>query len=71
MATITALARTSPDQLSFSVNGRWEKSTEATFSMIVRVPKRTACAFIRSISSCPPTGSGNPGKFSISVVYMS
>ena len=52
-------------------NGRPDRSTRLTFSVRISVPNRAACSRNRVISSGPITPSGNPGKFSTSVVSMS
>ena len=46
---------------SQSVKGRAERSTLVTFSMWMIVPKRSAWALNRSISSGPVMASGKPG----------
>jgi hypothetical protein len=53
-----------------TINGLEEKSTDTTFSFIISVPKRVTCLVIFSISSGPKIPSGNPGKFSTSVVNI-
>ena len=52
-------------------NGRAEKSTLLTLRVMTSVPKRTACSRKRIMSSGPMMPSGQPGKFSTSVVSMS
>ena len=51
--------------------GRAEKSTRVTFLVRISVPKRLACSRKRDMSSGPMMPSGQPGKFSTSVVSMS
>ena len=67
---MTALAVTSRSSIQ-SWNGRFERSTRVTSPVSNRVPNRSACFFIRSISSGPRIASGKPGKFSTSVVMVS
>ena len=67
---ITALAR----YVSLSVLttfGSAVKSTATTSSGTSSAPNRSACLRMESISSGPMMESGNPGKFSTSVVCMS
>lgn len=52
-------------------NGGAPSSTRVTSSDTTRAPWCTACAFIRSMSAGPLMASGNPGKFSMSVVSIS
>ncbi len=47
------------------------RSTAVTSSGTSSAPNRSACLRIESISSGPMMASGNPGKFSTSVVCMS
>ncbi len=46
---------------SVRVKGRADRSTWTTFSMWMTVPKRSAWALNRSMSSGPVMASGNPG----------
>ena len=47
------------------------RSTATTSSLTSSAPNRSACFRIASISSGPRMPSGNPGKFSTSVVCIS
>ena len=58
----------SPTQI---LNGRSLRSTFETFLVMISVPKRSACERKFTMSSGPVIPSGNPGKFSTSVVSMS
>ena len=70
VATITEFALCSVSR-THTENGRCEKSTFVTFSVMNSAPKRAACSLKRPMSSGPMIPSGQPGKFSISVVSMS
>ena len=71
VATISVLVlKVSPPSV-VTANGREERSTEAMVSVMMRAPQRSAWSRIRDIRSMPPIPSGNPGKFSISVVVVS
>lgn len=54
-----------------NLNGLEDRSTLETVSVIISVPNLVDCSLILSISSLPVNPSGNPGKFSISVVVVS
>jgi len=51
-------------------NGRSEKSTRVTFSVMNSAPNRSAWARKFPINSGPMMPSGKPGKFSTSVVNI-
>ena len=68
--TMTALAGYSVSRTQ-TRKGRSLKSTLVTFSVMISVPNRSACSRIPCISSGPMMPSGNPGKFSTSVVSIS
>lgn len=53
-----------------NLNGFEDKSTLEIVSVIMLVPNLADCFLILSISSLPLNDSGNPGKFSISVVVV-
>ncbi len=52
-------------------NGDVERSTRSASAVMNSAPKRSACSRNFIISSGPRMPSGNPGKFSTSVVSMS
>ncbi len=68
MTTASAVKARSSCQ---SWKGRRERSTRVTSPISKRVPNRSACFFIFSMSSGPRIPSGNPGKFSTSLVMVS
>ena len=51
--------------------GRCERSTWVASAATMRVPNRSACAFISSMRAGPMMPSRKPGKFSTSVVMVS
>jgi hypothetical protein len=55
----------------FSSYGCLLRSTETRWAIFSSAPKRVACCFMFSISSGPWMPSGQPGKFSTSVVMES
>ena len=72
--TITECARCvgSPSGVPTQIlNGRSERSTLETLAVWISAPNRSAWARNAVISSGPMIPSGNPGKFSTSVVNMS
>ncbi len=60
VATMTACARTSRSSIQ-SEKGRFEKSTRVTSPASNRVPNRSACFFMSSMSWGPRIASGKPG----------
>ena len=54
-----------------TLNGRDDKSTFVTVSGLIVVPKRALCFANVSVSAIPEMPSGNPRKFSMSVVVVS
>src|ERR1700677_2839721 len=70
VAMMTVFARiVLSEQTSFL--GKEEKSTDRTSACSNRVPNFAACFLRLSISRKPSTPSGNPGKFSTSLVVVS
>ena len=71
MARITVFARYSSSLTQTFWMPPSESSTRVASSVMKRVPKRSAWARKRFISSGPIIPSGKPGKFSTSVVFCS
>mmetsp|Transcript_18638 Transcript_18638/g.46765 ORF Transcript_18638/g.46765 Transcript_18638/m.46765 type:complete len:209 (+) Transcript_18638:283-909(+) len=72
VATITVLARIGASAPSGKTSsGNLSKSTRSIVSVRILVPNRALCARNFAVISSPVTPSGNPGKFSTSVVVVS
>ncbi|KAG6542473.1 hypothetical protein Mapa_016163 [Marchantia paleacea] len=69
VAIITVSASTSFVSVN-NLNGLIDKSTRSTVSVKILVPNRRLCARNLSHNSPPKIPSGNPGKFSTSVVVV-